>query len=96
MEKMKRYCDAHPQSPCALRRPQLLVRGGVWIALLGPSISEGITGFGYTVEAALRAFDAQYLRGSGKASERTVPVSELQPTPELSQPGHTPGNLCCA
>jgi hypothetical protein len=30
METMKRYCDPHPESPSALRRPQLLLRGGVW------------------------------------------------------------------
>jgi hypothetical protein len=60
MKRMQRYCDAHPESPSATRRPQLLVRGGVWVALLGRSIPEGIAGFGYTVEAALRAFDAQY------------------------------------
>jgi hypothetical protein len=33
----------------------------VWIALLGRSVREGIVGFGPTIEAALRAFDAQYL-----------------------------------
>jgi hypothetical protein len=31
--------------------------------LLGPSVEEGIVGIGQTVEAALRAFDAQYLAG---------------------------------
>lgn len=63
MERMELYCLAHPGSPSAVRRPQLLVRGEVWIALLGTSIDEGIAGFGNMVEAALRAFDAQYLRG---------------------------------
>jgi hypothetical protein len=63
MERMELYCMAHPGSPTALRRPQLLVRGEVWIALLGPNIEEGIAGFGNIIEAALRAFDAQYMRG---------------------------------
>ena len=63
MERMELYCMAHPGSPSSVRRPQLLVRGGVWIALLGASINEGIAGFGSTVETALQAFDAQYLRG---------------------------------
>jgi hypothetical protein len=44
-----------------VRRPKLFVRSGVWIALLGRSVREGIAGFGPTIEAALRAFDAQYL-----------------------------------
>lgn len=63
MERMELYCMAHPGSPTAVRRPRLLVRGEVWIALLGPNIEEGIAGFGNIVEAALRAFDAQYVRG---------------------------------
>jgi hypothetical protein len=60
-EQVELYCAAHPRSPSAVRRPQLLIRGGLWIALLGKSVEEGILGIGATVEAALRAFDAQYL-----------------------------------
>jgi len=41
----------------------LVVRGELWIALLGPNVEEGIVGIGSTVAAALRAFDAQYLAG---------------------------------
>jgi hypothetical protein len=62
-ERMDLYCAAHPRSPSAVRRPQLKVRGDLWIALLGSSVEEGIVGIGSTVEAALRAFDAQYLTG---------------------------------
>ena len=46
-----------------MRRPQLSFRSDLWIALLGPSIEEGIVGIGPTVAAALRAFDVQYLAG---------------------------------
>lgn len=63
MERMERYCTAHPGSPATARQPQLLYRGQLWIALLGPSVEEGIVGIGQTVEAALRAFDAQYHAG---------------------------------
>ena len=63
MERMELYFIAHPGSPSAVRRPQLLCRGGVWIALLGTSVTDGIAGFGASVESALRAFDAQYVRG---------------------------------
>ena len=63
MERMERYCAAHPGSPSTARRPKLLYRGQLWIALLGPSVEEGIVGIGPTVEASLRAFDAQYLAG---------------------------------
>jgi hypothetical protein len=44
-----------------VRRPELRVRSGTWIAILGRNIQEGIVGFGITGEAALRVFDAQYL-----------------------------------
>ena len=61
IEQMKHYCENNPQSPSAARRPQLFFRSDLWIALLGPSVEEGIVGIGPTVAAALRAFDAQYL-----------------------------------
>lgn len=63
MEQIELYCEAHPGSPSAVRRPRLFVRGELWIALLGPSVEEGIVGIGPTVTAALRAFDTQYLSG---------------------------------
>jgi hypothetical protein len=63
MEQVELYCEAHPGSPSAVHRPRLFVRGELWIALLGPSVEEGIVGIGTTVTAALRAFDAQYLAG---------------------------------
>jgi hypothetical protein len=63
MDAMELYCAAHPRGPSAVRRPQLSVRGGLWIALLGPGIEEGVIGIGATVEEALRAFDEQYLAG---------------------------------
>ena len=63
MEQMELYCEAHPGSPSAVRRPRLFVRGDLWVALLGPSVEDGIVGIGATVTAALRAFDSQYLAG---------------------------------
>src|SRR6184192_2303172 len=63
MEQMEFYCAARPGSPSAVRRPRLFFRSELWIALLGPSLKEGIVGIGPTVAAALRAFDTQYLAG---------------------------------
>ncbi len=63
IDQMEIYCMAHPGSPTAVRRPRLFVRGDLWIALLGPSVEQGIVGIGSTVRAALRAFDVQYLAG---------------------------------
>lgn len=62
-EQMDLYCADHPGSPSAVRRPRLFVRSELWVALLGPSLEEGIVGIGPTVAAALRAFDTQYLAG---------------------------------
>jgi len=62
-EQMDLYCTAHPGSPAAVRRPKLFLRSDLWIALLGPTIEEGIVGIGPNVAAALRAFDVQYLAG---------------------------------
>ena len=66
MDRMKRYCAKHPGSPSSARRPHLLFRGQLWIALLGASEEEGIVGIGPTVEDALHAFDAQYVAGRGR------------------------------
>ena len=56
------YYELHPGSPSAVRMPKIFVRSGIWIALLGRSVRDGIVGFGPTIEAALRAFDWQYLQ----------------------------------
>jgi len=69
MEQMELYCTAHAGSPSSIRRPQLFFRSELWIALLGPSMEEGIVGIGPTVAAALRAFDSQYLAGLRPAVE---------------------------
>lgn len=80
MEQMEVYFLAHPGSPSAVRCPRLFIRGELWIALLGPSVEEGIVGIGPTVAAALRAFDAQYLAGPRPApSAATVEALSRHP-----------------
>ena len=69
IEQTESYCRAHPGSPAVVRRPQLFFRGELWIAVLGPSVEEGIVGIGPTVAAALRAFDVHYLAGLRPAVE---------------------------
>jgi hypothetical protein len=78
MEQMELYCATHPGSPSAMRRPRLLFRSELWIALLGPSIEEGIVGIGPTVAAALGAFDAQYLAGLRPSSATFDTASVLR------------------
>jgi len=80
IEQMELYCAAHPGSPSAVRRPRLLVRGELWIALLGPSVEEGIVGIGSTVTAALRAFDGQYLAGLRPPVERVSNLTARRST----------------
>jgi hypothetical protein len=72
MQEMERYCAAHPGSPAALRRPGLSIRGRTFVALLGPTIEEGIAGFGDSVQAALRAFDTQYSRSLARTANRAL------------------------
>jgi hypothetical protein len=60
-ERAELYYLAHPGNPSAVRRPRLFARSGVWVALLGRTVRDGIAGFGPTIEAALRAFDVQYM-----------------------------------
>lgn len=55
------YCQLHPGSPSAVCSPKIFMQSGVWTALLGESVGKGIAGFGPTVEAALAAFDREYL-----------------------------------
>src|SRR6266487_5316703 len=78
MEQLEFYRADHPGSPSAVRRPQLFFRGELWIAVLGPSVEEGIVGIGPTVAAALRAFDAQYLAGLRPVVETMSNVSALR------------------
>ena len=78
MEQMELYCVGHPGSPSAVRRPRLFFRSDLWIALLGPSMEEGIVGIGLSVAAALRAFDTQYLAGLRPPIESAGAASALQ------------------
>jgi len=70
-ERMELYYLAHPSSPSAVRRPRVSMRGDLWVALLGPTVEKGVVGIGRTVEAALRAFDAQYFNLLRPATEAT-------------------------
>jgi hypothetical protein len=71
MQEMHSYCQAHPRSPSAMRRPELSIRGDLWIALLGPSVEKGIVGIGPNVASALRAFDTQYFEFLGPVKDAT-------------------------
>ena len=67
-QRMELYCMKHPGTPSAVRSPKLFFKSGTWVALLGDNIEDGITGFGSSIEGALRAFDLVY-RQSGPAAE---------------------------
>jgi hypothetical protein len=78
MEQIELYCAGHPGSPSAVRRPRLMFRSELWIALLGPSMEEGIVGIGPTVVAALRAFDTQYFASLPPPSEAATQPGVLR------------------
>src|ERR1043166_205982 len=90
MEQMELYCAAHPGSPSAARRPRLLFRSELWIALLGPSMEEGIVGIGPTVAAALRAFDEQYLAGLRPAGKAVGTAGALRANAAVRRPSRRP------
>src|SRR6266480_4811286 len=89
-EQMELYCAAHSGSPSAVRRPRLSFRSELWIALLGPSIEEGIVGIGPTVAAALRAFDTQYLAGLRPPIEAAGTASALRADSVARRPSRRP------
>ena len=60
LAEMQRYCEKHPRSPTAIRRPRIMIRGRNCVALLGSTLEDGIAGIGSSVNAALQAFDLQY------------------------------------
>ena len=60
VSEMDRYCEEHPRSPAAVRRPRIIPRGQNFVALLGSTLEDGVAGIGSSVHAALRAFDLQY------------------------------------
>jgi hypothetical protein len=70
MERAELYFAAYPGSPSAVRRPELSLSSGIWVATLGTDRQSNIVGIGTTVEAALREFDRQYLACLRPPSER--------------------------
>ena len=75
LERAELYFAAHPGTPAAVRRPKLFQRSGTWVALLGSTVRDGIVGLGPTVEAALRAFDVQYLAAIRPTADYHQPVA---------------------
>lgn len=74
-QRIELYAAAHPGTPSAVRRPAVFCKSGTWIALLGDNLEEGIIGYGDTIEAALRSFDARYLsmlHAPGEADDRAA------------------------
>lgn len=85
-ERAELYFAANPRSPAAVRRPELSIRSGRWVALLG-GIEDGIVGVGSTVETALRAFDAQYLAARRPLIDRGALDAEVRPSSEAHRDG---------
>jgi len=61
MREMERYCAAHPGAPVSLRHLDSSFAGAPLSRYSAQVLVKGIAGFGDTVQAALRAFDRQYL-----------------------------------
>lgn len=48
--------------PSAIFRPSLAPDGDQWCALYGENLAVGVSGFGPTPEAAMAAFDAEWVK----------------------------------
>jgi len=70
-KEVEQFLEEHPLSPAGRLRPRMGFSGGVWLALLGPSVQEGKVGFGPNPVSALRAFN----RGFGRVDDGQVKLS---------------------
>ena len=68
-QRIALYAAAYPGSPSAVCRPRLFRRTDTWIAFLSSGIGQEVIGYGDTVEAALRQFDARYLAALRRSEE---------------------------
>jgi hypothetical protein len=90
-QEMIKYCTAHPDSPTATHRPQLLLCHGRWFALLESSVTDGIVGTGSTVEDALCAFDNRYALQHDRWAYKPLPKA-CAPLAYHRRPNRMAGN----
>lgn len=67
-QEVEQFLKEHPLSPAGRLRPRIGQSGGVWLALLGPSVQDGKVGLGPNPVSALHAFN----RGFGRAIEKST------------------------
>lgn len=61
------------QRPSAVFRPKLTADGDQWCALYGDNLQDGVAGFGYTPDSAMRAFDQAWLNDKTPKAARGSP-----------------------
>ncbi len=59
-EALEDYLQSHPDSLAAKVRPKIGMERNVWFALAGENMVTGIAGFGPTIPAALKSWEANY------------------------------------
>ncbi len=52
----------HAKRPSTLYKPGLSIDGNLWCALWGENLQDGVAGFGKSPEAALLAFDEDWVK----------------------------------
>lgn len=62
--EVEKFLEEHPLTPAGRLRPRMGRDGDSWVAVLGPSVSDGKVGFGPSPTCALQAFN----RGFGRVS----------------------------
>jgi hypothetical protein len=50
------------QRPSVLMRPRIFIDGNQWCALYGENLQDGVAGFGDSPDAAMCAFDAEWVK----------------------------------
>lgn len=85
--------------PSVLYRPHISADGTMWCALLGENLQEGVSGFGDTPDAAMRAFDVAFNSGRTPTAVRLAKAGGPYPgcrTPEqCNATGRCPRDPVC-
>ncbi len=58
------YLQSHPDSLAARVRPKIGMEHNIWFALTGKDMATGVAGFGLTIPAALKNWEANYREAS--------------------------------
>ncbi len=59
-EALEDYLQSHPDCLAAKVRPKIGMERNIWFVLVGKDMISGVVGFGRTIVAALKSWEANY------------------------------------